>query len=164
MLSLAVFPPRHDALRDIIKLRTMEFSNPFADTAPRRNFTAPIDSQIQRPSTSAGEISHALVDTLYSHPSVKIISFTAGNRPPTLGPTPPNTPTSVEPGSLPWSSHLERTIAVGMSVNWSVCGFGSLTISHYRTLQNIPCPWLDNLPQLRFCPPTDISKKPGLVC
>ncbi|KAK3487226.1 inheritance of peroxisomes protein 1-domain-containing protein [Neurospora crassa] len=91
----------------------MEFSNPFADTAPRRNFTAPIDSQIQRPSTSAGETSHALVDTLYSHPSVKIISFTAGNRPPTLGPTPPNTPTSVEPGSLPWSSHLERTIAVG---------------------------------------------------
>ncbi|KAK3348113.1 inheritance of peroxisomes protein 1-domain-containing protein [Neurospora tetraspora] len=91
----------------------MEFSNPFADTVPRRNFTAPIGSQIQRPSTSAGETSNALVDTLYDHPSVKITSFTAGSRPPTLGPTPPDTPTGVEPGSLPWSSHLERTIAVG---------------------------------------------------
>ncbi|KAK3391626.1 inheritance of peroxisomes protein 1-domain-containing protein [Sordaria brevicollis] len=91
----------------------MEFSNPFADTAPRRNFTAPIGSYVQRPSTSAGETSHALVDTLYDHPSVKITSFTAGGRPSTLGPTPPGTPTGVEPGSLPWSSHLERTIAVG---------------------------------------------------
>ncbi|KAJ4417215.1 hypothetical protein N0V85_001951 [Neurospora sp. IMI 360204] len=91
----------------------MEFSNPFADTVPRRNFTAPIGSQMQRPSTSAGETSNALVDTLYDHPSVKITSFTAGTRPPTLGPPPPDTPTAVEPGSLPWSSHLERTIAVG---------------------------------------------------
>ncbi|KAK3954729.1 inheritance of peroxisomes protein 1-domain-containing protein [Pseudoneurospora amorphoporcata] len=91
----------------------MEFSNPFADTVPRRNFTAPIGSHIQRPSTSAGETSNALVDTLYDHPSVKITSFTAGSRPATLGPIPPDSPTGVEPGSLPWSSHLERTIAVG---------------------------------------------------
>ena len=155
MLSLAISPPSHNAFRDIINLRTMEFSNPFADTVPRRNFTAPIGSHIQRPSTSAGETSNALVDTLYDHPSVKITSFTAGSRPLTLGPTPPDTPTGVEPGSLPWSSHLERTIAVGMSPNGrSIYGYGSLTTSYLQDISESTVP-LAQLPSSTVVPPSN---------
>ncbi|EAQ92154.1 hypothetical protein CHGG_00389 [Chaetomium globosum CBS 148.51] len=69
--------------------------------APRRVFTAPAPPSAPQPAVppqSSGE----LVDTLYDHPNVKIIAFTAGR----AGP-------DIEPGSLPWSSQLERTLAVG---------------------------------------------------
>ncbi|KAL2179483.1 inheritance of peroxisomes protein 1-domain-containing protein [Thermothelomyces heterothallicus CBS 202.75] len=73
--------------------------------APRRVFTSPLPPSAPQP---AG----GLVDTLYYHPNVKIVSFTAGtsflfNCQRTVGGS------DIEPGSLPWSSQLERTIAVG---------------------------------------------------
>jgi hypothetical protein len=51
-----------------------------------------------------------LVETLYSHPNIKIISFTATGRAFARSPAPSNVD---PPGTLSWSSQLERTIAVG---------------------------------------------------
>ncbi|KAL2268098.1 hypothetical protein VTJ83DRAFT_2944 [Remersonia thermophila] len=75
---------------------------------PRRAFTAPIPPSASQHAASP-QSADGLVDTLYDHPSVKIVAFTAGARPFTLDPR----AADVEPGSLPWSSPLERTIAVG---------------------------------------------------
>jgi hypothetical protein len=72
--------------------------------APRRVFTAPVPPSPQ----SAG----GLVDTLYDHPNVKIVSFTAGANSLFVGQGATAGP-DIEPGSLSWSSQLERTIAVG---------------------------------------------------
>ncbi|KAK4124132.1 hypothetical protein N657DRAFT_572209 [Parathielavia appendiculata] len=79
--------------------------------APRRVFTAPTppSGPAAGPSPqSAG----GLVDTLYGHPNVKIVAFTAGARSLSVGPRAASGP-EIEPGSLSWSSQLERTIAVG---------------------------------------------------
>lgn len=73
--------------------------------APRRVATAPITTPAPR-STSAG----GLVETLYNHPNVKIVAFTAASRgrarSPGRGPRD-------EPGTLSAYSQLERTIAIG---------------------------------------------------
>jgi len=77
-----------------------------AFAAPRRTFTAPI-----YPSTPQHD---GVVETLYDHPSVKIVSFTAGSRQVSFGSALGSSqPPDIEPGSLSWSSHLERTIALG---------------------------------------------------
>ncbi|KAK3346292.1 inheritance of peroxisomes protein 1-domain-containing protein [Lasiosphaeria hispida] len=91
----------------------MEFSKPSGSAfpAPRRVFTAPTHSggQDQAASSRAADSS---VDTLYDHPSIKIVSFTAASRPSSISPR-SGIPGDVEPGTLSWSSPLERTIAVG---------------------------------------------------
>ncbi|EEU35016.1 uncharacterized protein NECHADRAFT_37505 [Fusarium vanettenii 77-13-4] len=75
--------------------------------APRRVATAPIPL---RAAMSIGSPdSDSLVETLYNHPNAKIISFTASGRALSRSPGGPDD----EPGSLSWSSQLERTIAVG---------------------------------------------------
>ncbi|KAI0836797.1 inheritance of peroxisomes protein 1-domain-containing protein [Hypoxylon sp. FL0890] len=81
---------------------------------PRRVVTAPIDGPPPAPNSNATSAtssrSEELVETLYSHPSVKIISFTSTQRA-SFG---PRSPSDVDrPGTLPASSRLERTIAVG---------------------------------------------------
>ncbi|GKT63769.1 hypothetical protein ColTof4_04649 [Colletotrichum tofieldiae] len=82
--------------------------------APRRVATAPVPTQMSRPSSSAG----GLIETLYNHPNVKIVAFTAASRgrarSPGRGP-------ADEPGSLSAYSQLERTIAIG-SVAFLNCG------------------------------------------
>ncbi|GKT39879.1 uncharacterized protein ColSpa_00060 [Colletotrichum spaethianum] len=82
--------------------------------APRRVVTAPVPTQTSRPSSSAG----GLIETLYNHPNVKIVAFTAASRgrarSPGRGP-------ADEPGSLSPYSQLERTIAIG-SVAFLNCG------------------------------------------
>jgi hypothetical protein len=91
----------------------MEFSRPpgAAFAAPRRVFTAPTQSSTQPHASSSRSVGGS-VDTLYDHPSVKIVAFTAGPRP-IIGPRPGLAPQDVEPGTLSWSSQFERTIAVG---------------------------------------------------
>ncbi|KAK3984936.1 inheritance of peroxisomes protein 1-domain-containing protein [Cladorrhinum sp. PSN332] len=94
----------------------MEFSKPrgasFAGL-PRRVFTAPIQSTAPPSSASSSSQSdNGVVDTLYDHPNVKIVSFTAGSHPLTIGPRAGTAP-DIEPGSLAWSNQLERTIAAG---------------------------------------------------
>ncbi|KAH6844834.1 inheritance of peroxisomes protein 1-domain-containing protein [Chaetomium sp. MPI-CAGE-AT-0009] len=79
--------------------------------APRRVFTAPAPPSIPQPATSP-QAASGLVDTLYDHPNVKIISFTAGASSLFVGQRTGDGP-DIEPGSLSWSSQLERTIAVG---------------------------------------------------
>ncbi|GJC87373.1 hypothetical protein ColLi_10211 [Colletotrichum liriopes] len=82
--------------------------------SPRRVATAPVPTQMSRPSSSAG----GLIETLYNHPNVKIVAFTAASRgrarSPGRGP-------ADEPGSLSAYSQLERTIAIG-SVAFLNCG------------------------------------------
>ncbi|GAB1317231.1 hypothetical protein MFIFM68171_07441 [Madurella fahalii] len=91
----------------------MEFSKPPGSplSAPRRVFTAPVRPASPQPAPSP-QTAGGLVDTLYDHPSVKIVSFTAGPRSLSIGPRTAAAP-DIEPGSLSWSSQFERTIAVG---------------------------------------------------
>ncbi|KAK5653520.1 hypothetical protein OQA88_8779 [Cercophora sp. LCS_1] len=84
----------------------------FAMPAPRRVFTAPIQPAGQQDASSSKSLDSS-VDTLYDHPSVKIVSFTAGPRTFSIGPRSSLGGHDIEPGTLSWSSQLERTIAVG---------------------------------------------------
>ncbi|KAF3349744.1 hypothetical protein VD0002_g1493 [Verticillium dahliae] len=77
--------------------------------APRRVMTAPQGS-VCSPSSSS-QSAPGLVETLYNHPNVKIIAFTASGR--NRARSPGRAPPDEEPGSLASSSQLERTIAVG---------------------------------------------------
>ncbi|KAK3301538.1 inheritance of peroxisomes protein 1-domain-containing protein [Chaetomium fimeti] len=79
--------------------------------APRRVFTAPVPPPAPQPAASP-QAADGLVDTLYDHPNVKIISFTAGANSLFVGQR-TGAGSDIEPGSLSWSSQLERTIAVG---------------------------------------------------
>ncbi|KAI0969079.1 inheritance of peroxisomes protein 1-domain-containing protein [Xylaria arbuscula] len=77
--------------------------SPTGSTTSSVSHTASAISNIPRPSPDE------LVETLYSHPSVRIISFTTSQR----DFAPPRTPSKNTPSPLPPSSHLERTIAAG---------------------------------------------------
>jgi hypothetical protein len=82
---------------------------------PRRVFSAPLHTPPQQLRSPSNSNSDGVVETLYNHPFVKIISFTSGPRSFSLSagldglsvPEP-------EPGTLEPFSRLERTIAVGM--------------------------------------------------
>lgn len=102
----------------------MDYARPpgSAIANPRRVVTTPLPLQSASSSQSSSPAAPAAtpsggIETLYSHPSVKIIAFSAGPR--TLfavgasgrGLVAPVD--DIEPGTLPWSSQLERTIAVG---------------------------------------------------
>ncbi|KAK3313936.1 inheritance of peroxisomes protein 1-domain-containing protein [Apodospora peruviana] len=91
----------------------MEHSKPpgSAFPTPRRVFTAPIFSSSSAPPlASSSQSTDGAVETLYDHPSVKIVAFTAGPRQVSFSSR--TALKDVEPGSLSWSSELERTIAV----------------------------------------------------
>ncbi|KAH6652093.1 inheritance of peroxisomes protein 1-domain-containing protein [Truncatella angustata] len=89
---------------------------------PRRVATEPAPLQPLRRSLSvsstssrsgflgAPKLPDESIETLYNHPSVKIIAFTTSQRTSFAAPQFPDEPA---PGSLPPSSQLERTIAVG---------------------------------------------------
>ncbi|KAI1856485.1 uncharacterized protein JN550_013798 [Neoarthrinium moseri] len=80
-----------------------------APFAPRRSLS--VSSTSSRPGTSSGpKGGDESIETLYNHPSVKIIAFTSSQRPSYGGATLFEDP---KPGSLPASTQLERTIAVG---------------------------------------------------
>ncbi|RBR10695.1 hypothetical protein FVER53590_12166 [Fusarium verticillioides] len=81
-----------------------------AARGPRRVSTAPVPS---RGPTEPETPDSDLVETLYSHPNVKIISFTATGRAYARSPGGPALSNVDPPSSLSWSSQLERTIAVG---------------------------------------------------
>ncbi|KAL3955885.1 hypothetical protein ACCO45_008731 [Purpureocillium lilacinum] len=82
---------------------------PSSPPGPRRASTAPMAT----PLAGTGIDSKAGVETLFSHPDVKIISFEArASR--VLDATPATkTNPDIDAGSLPWKSPLERIIAVG---------------------------------------------------
>ncbi|KAK4187846.1 inheritance of peroxisomes protein 1-domain-containing protein [Podospora australis] len=77
--------------------------------APRRVFTAPVPAALETNPAQPASAVTGIVDTLYDHPNVKIVSFSAGSHHLTVGPR----AHEVEPGTLSWFSQLERTIAVG---------------------------------------------------
>ncbi|KAL2751917.1 hypothetical protein ACRALDRAFT_1078336 [Sodiomyces alcalophilus JCM 7366] len=79
--------------------------------APRRVMTAPQTLLSTASSSSSSQSAAGLVETLYNHPNVKIIAFTASGR--ARARSPGRAPAEEEPGTLDWSSQLERTIAVG---------------------------------------------------
>ncbi|KAI0424891.1 inheritance of peroxisomes protein 1-domain-containing protein [Xylaria sp. FL1042] len=66
----------------------------------------------QVPPVPAGAHAEELVETLYSHPSVRIISFTSSQRDFAKS-FPARLDKDASPGTLPPSSQLERTIAAG---------------------------------------------------
>ncbi|ROW07408.1 hypothetical protein VMCG_03724 [Cytospora schulzeri] len=76
--------------------------------APRRHSTVPATFQPIFPRHNPEPAANGSVETLYNHPSVKIVAFTVGKSAfDRLGPA------DDTPGTLPTSSQLERTIAVG---------------------------------------------------
>jgi len=78
---------------------------------PRRVFTAPTSLPSNQSAASASAGSHGGIETLYNHPSVKIITFstpTRMSRSPTRG-----SDGGEEAATLRCSSQFERTIAVG---------------------------------------------------
>ncbi|SPO05512.1 uncharacterized protein DNG_08199 [Cephalotrichum gorgonifer] len=84
-------------------------------SAPRRTVTAPVGfppSQ-QASSSSSSSSTQGSVETLYNHPNVKIIAFTASARSVPRSPSANGSPADDGQGALSWSSQLERTIAVG---------------------------------------------------
>lgn len=131
--------------------------------APRRASTAP-DGRPPPPSSST----QGSVETLYNHPNVKIIAFTATAR------SIPRDSTDEDQGTLSWSSQLERTIAVGTSpsplpprgpVSSPNPGFkGELRVlTPARLLQDLSRPRLRRLPELRLRPPAHPPQEPVLV-
>ncbi|KAK7752312.1 hypothetical protein SLS62_005648 [Diatrype stigma] len=81
------------------------------DLPPRsRRVSTASSSSLPSAVGSSGTPSHSedLVETLYNHPSVKIIAFTSSQK---FGPTPHEK--DPQHGTLPASSRLERTLAVG---------------------------------------------------
>ncbi|KAF5017154.1 hypothetical protein F66182_10949 [Fusarium sp. NRRL 66182] len=80
---------------------------------PRRVATAPIPL---RQAMEAASPDSDLVETLYSHPNARIISFTASGRAVARSPGGASLSRDDAPGTLSWSSQLERTIAVELPV------------------------------------------------
>jgi hypothetical protein len=79
--------------------------------APRRVATTPISLHTRH---EASAQSGALVETLYYHPNMRIVSFTASARAFSISPSRRSEGVDKEEaGTLSWSSQLERTIAVG---------------------------------------------------
>ncbi|ROW01818.1 hypothetical protein VPNG_07794 [Cytospora leucostoma] len=77
--------------------------------APRRHSTVPMPFQPTPARTTPESVANGSLETLYNHPSVKIVAFTtAKSGSDRLGPA-----VEDKPGTLPSSSQLERTIAVG---------------------------------------------------
>ncbi|KAI0165057.1 inheritance of peroxisomes protein 1-domain-containing protein [Hypoxylon sp. FL1284] len=81
---------------------------------PRRVATAPVAASPPQPKSASPSTSSRpedLVETLYNHPSVKIIAFTSTHHSSLF--SRPSATEGDQPGALPASSRLERTIAVG---------------------------------------------------
>ncbi|GAW24777.1 hypothetical protein ANO14919_143710 [Xylariales sp. No.14919] len=102
-----------DSVMDSPKLASERSDIPW----PRRVMTTPVPASmsLQRSTSPASSTSQAdssksedLVETLYSHPEVRIISFTS-----TRYDLPVRSNSDAPAGTLPPSSRLERTIAVG---------------------------------------------------
>ncbi|KAH6886495.1 inheritance of peroxisomes protein 1-domain-containing protein [Thelonectria olida] len=75
---------------------------------PRRVATAPIS--LAESARASSPLVEGIVETLYNHPNAKIISFTVSGRAFSRS---TGLPVEDAPGTLSWSSQLERTIAVG---------------------------------------------------
>ncbi|KAI1080267.1 inheritance of peroxisomes protein 1-domain-containing protein [Whalleya microplaca] len=91
-------------------MEAAKFASSPEASQPRRVVTAPPPTTASISSTPSR--SDDLVETLYNHPSVKIIAFTSSQRI-SFGPSQTSTHHQDRPGTLPASSRLERTIAVG---------------------------------------------------
>lgn len=80
----------------------------------RRSVTAPLRSTDSSRRDSLPLSPDPQIETLYAHPYAKVLSFNAVD-PLEARPVADNgsSPTDEEPGTLPWSSRSERTIAVG---------------------------------------------------
>ncbi|PNY30017.1 Uncharacterized protein TCAP_00071 [Tolypocladium capitatum] len=84
---------------------------------PQRAVTTPtaLQANHHHPVTTGTSTASAAVQTLYSHPDIKIISFTAAGSGPrrASGAAVSATLADADLGTLSWSSQLERIIAVG---------------------------------------------------
>lgn len=104
---------QHNDLRDINSPANMDHRPPAQPSTapnvlPRRSVTLPTRPSItdlkERRISSSGP-PDPQVETLYFHSSARIVTFTTNGN---------STVQTEELGNLPWSSKLERTIAIGM--------------------------------------------------
>ncbi|KAI0551899.1 inheritance of peroxisomes protein 1-domain-containing protein [Xylaria curta] len=108
-LRFAANAPETPRPRRVMTAPVSASTSASASTSPQQQQQQPGPSSPSQPAPSESE---DLVETLYSHPSVRIISFTSSRRGFTTS-LPAPSDNDVPPGSLPPSSRLERTIAVG---------------------------------------------------
>lgn len=89
------------------------------NTVPRRAVTAP--TAFPQSHSHSSSQSDSAVETLFVHPSVKIVSFSSSRRQGSIGQSASTTADAEEEaGTLSWKSPVERTIAVGKPVARSV--------------------------------------------
>lgn len=132
--------------------------------APRRHSTVPTSFQPTPSRTMPTQTTSGSVETLFSHPSVKIIAFSAGKSAfDGLGSN-----RDEKPGSLQSSSQFERIIAIGTSIPRSWCynpAYSTLLIPalYYRWFPDLSSPWFRCLPTFRISLAANSSQKSMLV-
>lgn len=130
--------------------------------APRRHSTVPTSFQPAPSRNVPTKTTGGSVETLFSHPSVKIIAFSAGKSAfDRLGSS------QEKLGSLQPSSQFERTIAIGtfFALPWSLerrLKRTFLTLPH-RRFPNLSSPRFCCLPPFRIGPAANPTQEPMLV-
>lgn len=125
--------PKHGGQR--IGLPNIWDKASMASTAPAKPLARRAVSQpIQRPASGP----KSQIETLYNHPSARVISFTTSSTP-TSRPRSSNGSPRVEqePGASPWVSRSERTIAVGASSHHHYV----MLMPPFLLTQRLTCPW-----------------------
>lgn len=119
----------------------------------RRSVTAPLGFNTPtRQSQAAVEIGAAEgIETLYTHPSAKVVSFsTAGSRHTSRPNSSSEGPGSIgqsDAGLLPWNNSSDRTLAAGESAFNSIPDTGR-RLTRYRSTGNISSPRICIIPPL----------------
>ncbi|KAH7409949.1 inheritance of peroxisomes protein 1-domain-containing protein [Phaeosphaeria sp. MPI-PUGE-AT-0046c] len=86
---------------------------PHASTTGRRSFTLPARPAIRSTSTPAPRNSSDGIETLFTCPASKIVSFTASSPARRLSPSRTSRAKASPPRSIAWTTPTERTLAVG---------------------------------------------------
>ena len=130
--------------------------------APHRSFTLPPRLQDgPKEQALADRLPSPTIETLYEHPSAKIVCFNVPlpRSPSKLGDCGISTPEQSPAGVLPWTSDREWTVASGAS---AVLG-ASLALTIFRTAPLVPGARLRSLPQLGQDGASHSVKVPMLV-
>ncbi|KAI9726863.1 MAG: hypothetical protein M1834_001475 [Cirrosporium novae-zelandiae] len=101
-------------------------------TSLRRSFTLPSRFAAPSPPSGYNPSDSENVETLYTHPSARIVSFSpmfSLSRPMSYPQTANKASTNEEMGTLPWASLTERTIAAGALKFYRVSGSATSKVS-----------------------------------
>jgi Inheritance of peroxisomes protein 1 len=110
---------------------------------------------IQR--TASG--SDSQIETLFNHPSARVISFTTSSQPTSrLGSSSGSSRVEEAPGTLPWVSRSERTIAVGAFNYHNAPLLLTTLIVNARPIEHISSTRLCSILELLACTTTHIAE------